>query len=285
MIDLHTHSTESDGTLTPQELMQLASDIGLSAIALTDHDTVGGLSKAKPVAESLGIELVPGIELSTDYNGTDVHMLGFYIDDTNPAFLKKLQEFIDSRNLRNEKMAFLLQKEGFSITLEDLYREYPDSVITRAHFARYLVEHGYVKDRDTVFRKYLGDNCRCYVPREKITPFEAIDLIHLGGGLAFFAHPVLCHMNHDRLRFFVRDLKEAGLTGMEAVYSMNSPGDERNMKKLAQEFDLLISGGSDFHGENKPYIHLGTGKGNLRIPDSILDAIKAEKERVSQKSL
>lgn len=285
MIDLHTHSTESDGTLTPQELMQLASDIGLSAIALTDHDTVGGLSKAKPVAESLGIELVPGIELSTDYNGTEVHMLGFYIDDTNPAFLKKLQDFIDSRNLRNEKMAFLLQKEGFSITLEDLYREYPDSVITRAHFARYLVEHGYVKDRDTVFRKYLGDNCRCYVPREKITPFEAIDLIHLGGGLAFFAHPVLCHMNHDRLRFFVRDLKEAGLTGMEAVYSMNSPGDERNMKKLAQEFDLLISGGSDFHGENKPYIHLGTGKGNLRIPDSILDAIKAEKERVSQKSL
>lgn len=285
MIDLHTHSTESDGTLTPQELMQLASDIGLSAIALTDHDTVGGLSKAKPVAESLGIELVPGIELSTDYNGTEVHMLGFYIDDTNPAFLKKLQEFIDSRNLRNEKMAFLLQKEGFSITLEDLYREYPDSVITRAHFARYLVEHGYVKDRDTIFRKYLGDNCRCYVPREKITPFEAIDLIHLGGGLAFFAHPVLCHMNHDRLRFFVRDLKEAGLTGMEAVYSMNSPGDERNMKKLAQEFDLLISGGSDFHGENKPYIHLGTGKGNLRISDSILDAIKTEKERVSQKSL
>lgn len=284
MIDLHTHSTESDGTLTPQELMQLASDSGLSAIALTDHDTVGGLSKAKPVAEKLGIELVPGIELSTDYNGTEVHMLGFYIDDTNPAFLKKLQEFIDSRNLRNEKMAFLLQKEGFSVTLEDLYQEYPDSVITRAHFARYLVEHNFVKDRDTVFRKYLGDNCRCYVPREKISPFEAIDLIHLGGGLAFFAHPVLCHMNHDRLRFFVRDLKAAGLTGMEAVYSMNSPGDERNMKKLAQEFHLLISGGSDFHGENKPYIHLGTGKGNLKIPDSILTDIKAEKARMSQKS-
>lgn len=284
MIDLHTHSTESDGTLTPQELMQLARDSGLSAIALTDHDTVGGLSKAKPVAEKLGIELVPGIELSTDYNGTEVHMLGFYIDDTNPAFLKKLQEFIDSRNLRNEKMAFLLQKEGFSVTLEDLYQEYPDSVITRAHFARYLVEHNFVKDRDTVFRKYLGDNCRCYVPREKITPFEAIDLIHLGGGLAFFAHPVLCHMNHDRLRFFVRDLKASGLTGMEAVYSMNSPGDERNMKKLAQEFHLLISGGSDFHGENKPYIHLGTGKGNLKIPDSILTDIKAEKARVSQKS-
>lgn len=274
MIDLHTHSTESDGTLSPQELMQLASDTGLSAIALTDHDTVNGLAKAKPVAEKLGIELVPGIELSTDFNGTEVHMLGFYIDDTNPAFLAKLQEFIESRDLRNEKMAFLLQKEGFDITLDKLYQEYPESVVTRAHFARYLVEHGFVKDRDTVFRKYLGDNCRCYVPREKITPFEAIDLIHLGGGLAFFAHPVLCHMNHDRLRFFIRDLKDAGLTGMEAIYSMNTPGDERNMKKLATEFDLLISGGSDFHGENKPYIHLGTGKGNLNIPNTILDNIK-----------
>lgn len=277
MIDLHTHSTESDGTLTPEELMQLAADTGLSAIALTDHDTVGGLSKAEPVARQLGIELIPGIELSTDYNGTEVHMLGFYIDNTNPAFLAKLQEFIDSRDVRNEKMAFLLQTEGFDITLEQLYQEYPESVITRAHFARYLVEHGFVKDRDTVFRKYLGDNCRCYVPREKITPFEAIDLIRLGGGLSFFAHPVLCHMNHDRLRFFVKDLKEAGLTGMEAIYSMNTPGDERNMKKLAEEFGLLISGGSDFHGENKPYIHLGTGRGNLRIPESILEEIKRKR--------
>lgn len=277
MIDLHTHSTESDGTLTPEKLMQLAADTGLSAIALTDHDTVGGLNKAEPVAKQLGIELVPGIELSTDYNGTEVHMLGFYIDNTNPAFLSKLQEFIDSRDIRNEKMAFLLQKEGFDITLEKLYQEYPESVITRAHFARYLVEHGFVKDRDTVFRKYLGDNCLCYVPREKISPFEAIDLIRLGGGLSFFAHPVLCHMNHDRLRFFVKDLKEAGLTGMEAIYSMNTPGDERNMKKLADEFGLLISGGSDFHGENKPYIHLGTGKGNLRIPESILEDIKRKR--------
>lgn len=277
MIDLHTHSTESDGTLTPEELMQLAADTGLSAIALTDHDTVGGLSKAEPVARQLGIELIPGIELSTDYNGTEVHMLGFYIDNTNPAFLAKLQEFIDSRDVRNEKMAFLLQKEGFDITLEQLYQEYPESVITRAHFARYLVEHGFVKDRDTVFRKYLGDNCRCYVPREKITPFEAIDLIRLGGGFSFFAHPLLCHMNHDRLRFFVKDLKKAGLTGMEAIYSMNTPGDERNMKKLAEEFGLLISGGSDFHGENKPYIHLGTGRGNLRIPESILEEIKRKR--------
>lgn len=273
-IDLHTHSTESDGTLTPEALMRLAKDIHLTAIALTDHDTISGIKRARPVAEALGLELVPGIELSTDYNGTEVHILGYYIDENNAVFLENLQNFIDSRDRRNEKMAVLLQQEGFDVTVEALYQNYPDSVITRAHFARYLVEHGFVKDRETAFQKYLGDNCRCYVPREKISPFEAIRLIQLGGGVAFFAHPVLCHMNHDRLRFFIRDLKAAGLTGMEAVYSMNTPGDERNMKKLADEFGLLISGGSDFHGDNKPHIQLGTGRGNLRIPYELLENIK-----------
>lgn len=275
IIDLHTHSTESDGTLTPEELMRQAKACGLSAIALTDHDTVDGIKKAAPVAEKLGLELVPGIELSTDYHGTEVHILGYYIDVTNLDFCTKLQEFLDSRHLRNQKMVLLLQQEGFDITMEALCQEYPDSVITRAHFARYLVEHGYVKDRETVFQKYLGDDCRCYVPREKITPFEAVRLIRLGGGLAFFAHPVLCHMNHDRLRFFIQALKEEGLSGLEALYSMNTPGDERNMRKFASEFDLLISGGSDFHGDNKPHIHLGTGRGNLQIPYEILAKIKS----------
>lgn len=273
-IDLHTHSTESDGTLTPQELMTHAKEAGLSAIALTDHDTIGGIAKARPVAEALGLELVPGVELSTDYEGKEVHILGYYIDEKKPEFLAQLKDFVDGRDRRNEKMTARLRQEGFDITMEGLYAEYPDSVITRAHFARYLVEHGFVKDRETVFAKYLGDNCRCYVPREKITPFEAVRLIRLGGGLAFFAHPVLCHMNHDRLRSFVKALKDAGLAGMEAVYSMNTPGDEANMKKLAHEFDLLISGGSDFHGSNKPYIHLGSGKGNLSIPYDILAQIK-----------
>lgn len=277
IIDLHTHSTESDGTLTPENLMRQAKDAGLTAIALTDHDTISGIEKAQPIANELGIELVPGIELSTDYNGKEIHILGYYINTKQPEFTKKLQEFVDCRDNRNEKMAVLLQQEGFNITMEALYRENPDSVITRAHFSRYLVEHGMVKDRETVFRKYLGDSCRCYVPREKITPFEAIRLIQTGEGLAFFAHPVLCHMNHDKLRFFLRDLKDAGLTGIEAIYSMNEPGDEKNLLKFAKEFDLLVSGGSDFHGTNKPHIHLGSGRGNLHIPYEILEKIKERK--------
>lgn len=273
-IDLHTHSTESDGTMTPQELIKHAKESGLSAIALTDHDTIRGLAKARPLADSLGLELVPGVELSTDYQGKEVHILGYYIDEENSAFLTRLNDFVDGRDRRNEKMVTRLRQEGFDITMQGLYDEYPDSVVTRAHFARYLVEHGFVKDRETVFAKYLGDGCRCYVPREKITPFEAIKLIQLGGGLAFFAHPVLCHMNYQRLRSFVGELKSAGLAGVEAVYSMNTPGDETNMRNLAHEYDLLISGGSDFHGSNKPHIRLGTGRGNLCIPYDILTKIK-----------
>lgn len=274
-IDLHTHSTESDGTLTPQELMVHAKEVGLSAIALTDHDSIGGLAKARPAADALGLELVPGVELSTDYQGKEVHILGYYIDEKDPKFLASLKEFVDGRNRRNEKMVALLQKEGFDITMEKLYAEYPDSVVTRAHFARYLVEHGFVKSREMVFARYLGDTCRCYVPREKLTPFEAVKLIKLGKGLPFFAHPVLCHMNPDRLHNFLGELKNAGLAGMEAIYSMNAPEDEANMRRLAQEFDLLVSGGSDFHGSNKPHIRLGSGTGSLNIPYEVLAQIKA----------
>lgn len=159
MIDLHVHSTESDGTDTPCELVTLAKQVGLHAFALTDHDTIGGLKYARPAAKEAGIELIPGIELSTDYEGKEVHILGYYIDENNPDFLKHLDTFVNSRDLRNEKMTVLLQKEGFAITMKDLYRENPESVITRAHFAKYLVEHGMVKDRETVFAKYLGDGC------------------------------------------------------------------------------------------------------------------------------
>lgn len=274
MIDLHVHSTASDGTNTPEELVNLAKEAGLSAFALTDHDTIDGLAAARTAAEAAGIEFVPGIELSTDYEGSEVHILGYYFDEKDPAFLKKLGEFVDSRDGRNEKMIRLLQKEGFDITMEALYAENPDSVITRAHVGRYLVDHGMVKDIPTVFEKYLGDNCRCYVPREKIDPFEAVALIKLGGGVAFFAHPVLCHMNQDRLKDFISKLKDCGLSGIEAIYSANSPGDERNLKQIAKEFDLLISGGSDYHGSNKPHLKLGVGKGSLYVPDEVLMNIK-----------
>ena len=273
-IDLHTHSTHSDGTLSPRELMGLAAKKQLLAIALTDHDTISGLSDARAAAAELSLELVPGLELSTDHQGTEIHILGYYIDDRNPTFLQKLADFRLGREDRNRKMARKLQEAGFSLSYEELTAAYPDSTITRAHFARYLTERGMVKDRETVFRKYLGNGCPCYVPREKIPPADAIKLIRESGGLAYFAHPILCRMNQDRLDSLVKALKEQGLTGLEAIYSTYYPGEERNIRRLAEKYDLLISGGSDFHGANKPHIQLGTGRGNLHVPYDCLSRMK-----------
>ena len=274
MIDLHTHSTKSDGTLEPKELVRLAKKLRLEAIALTDHDAVSGLEEAMEEGRRIGVEVVPGIELSTNHEGMEVHILGYYINRRNAEFLRKLGEFVAGRERRNLQMAELLRQEGFGVTMEDLWREYPESIITRAHFARYLVEHGFVKDRDTVFREYLGEGCRCYVPRKKITPFEAISLIRQGGGVPFFAHPVLCRMADKALDSFTKQLKEAGLAGIEAIYSMNEATDERKLCQMAEKLGLLISGGSDFHGKNKPHIQLGAGRGGLQVPYQYLEDIK-----------
>ena len=273
-IDLHVHSTCSDGTYTPAELISLASAAGLSAIALTDHDCISGIQEATKAAKHTDIEVVPGVELSCDYNGQEIHMLGLYIHPEDKVFSEKLEEFGRIRESRNKRMVELLAEEGLDITYEKLLDANPNSVITRGNIARYLVENDCVKDRSTVFSKYLGDDCCCFVPRPKISPIEAIALIHQAGGLAFLAHPLLYHMNLEALTDLLTKLKANGLDGLEAVYSTYQPGDERNMKKLAEELDLLISGGSDFHGNNKPHIRLGVGMGWLYVPHEILTRIQ-----------
>ncbi len=279
-IDLHVHSTFSDGTCSPTELVKMAETIGLSAIAVTDHDTTDGVSEARAAAAESGIEIIAGAELSCDYQGKEIHMLGFYLDPQNPVLMEHLIAFRESRNTRNEKMVQLLAAEGFDITYEKVLADNPDCVITRANVARYLVEHGCVKDMDTVFSKYLGDDCRCFVPRRKVSPADAIGLIHQAGGLAFLAHPLLYRLSTSALRGLLTELSAAGLDGLEAIYSTYQPGDERNMKLLAAEYGLLISGGSDFHGTNKPRIKLGTGMGRLYVPYEVLSAIKDARNRL-----
>lgn len=276
MIDLHVHSTCSDGTLSPTELVDYAIQKGLSAFALTDHDCVEGLDTILSYAKSLpnAPEIIPGIELSTDENGQEVHMVGLFIDHHNPEFNQYLQEFIASRTTRNKKMCLLLQEHGMNITYEELEAEFPGAVLTRAHYAKLLLKHGYVKSIKEAFERFLGDHCPCYVSREKITPVMAIDLIKKAGGLAILAHPILYHMSDARLDALVQKLKEAGLTGIEAIYSTYSPAEERQIRKLAAKYDLLLSGGSDFHGENKPGLDLGTGYGKLYVPEEVLLALK-----------
>lgn len=273
-VDLHVHSTASDGTYTPAELVQLAVSARLSAFALTDHDTIAGISEAKLAAADCGCEVISGVELSCDYNGREVHMVGLFIDETDPTLQAELASFNERRIERNKEMVRRLQAEGLAITYEGLLADNHDRVITRGNIAKYLVDHQLVRDNPTVFSRYLGDDCRCFVPREKISPGQAIRIIHAAGGLAILAHPLLYHMNLEQLRDFLALLKADGLDGMEAIYSTFQPGDERNMKRIAGELDLLISGGSDFHGSNKPHIRLGTGMGRLFVPYEVLDQLK-----------
>jgi len=288
MVDLHVHSTASDGTLTPKEVVDLAVKKGLTAFALTDHDTVAGLEEVLNYLEKLKKEhkngdleeIVPGIELSTDMDNHDCHVVGLYIDYKAPAFLEYLEEFVKSRDNRNITMCQKLTKHGVPITYEELMAAYPDSVITRAHFARYMVEKGYARNRDEVFSKYLGDHAPCYVPRGKITPAEAIELIQKAGGIPILAHPILYHLSDARLDNLVAYLKGKGLMGIEAVYSTYSPAEERQIRKLAEKYHLLLSGGSDFHGANKPNIDLGTGIKHLHVPDEFLFDIKASHTKI-----
>lgn len=298
MIDLHVHSTRSDGTFSPKELVDYAIEKKLTAFALTDHDSIAGLEEAIRYAENLRQditasvgennefsnryvpEIIPGIEFSTEYQGRDIHIVGLYIDYHNPAFAKPLQDFISSRNLRNEKMCGLLREHGIDITYERLCAEFPEAVITRAHYAKYLLEHGYVGSMNEAFDRYVGDHAPCYVPREKVTPVQAVKLILEADGVPILAHPMLYHMSDTRLETLVAELKEAGLMGIEAIYNNHTAGEERQIRRLAAKYHLLISGGSDFHGANKPKLDLGVGYGGLHVPDSVLKDINASRKNL-----
>lgn len=273
-VDLHVHSNKSDGSFTPTELVTHAIEKGLSAFALSDHDTVEGIDEAVDAAKGTGLEVIPAIEFSTEYEGKDIHILGLYIDHKGQAFQKYLQNFRDSRDLRNRKMCQKLTDYGVPVSYEALTARFPGSVLTRAHYAKFLLEEGYVKSMTEAFERYVGDHAPCFLPREKVTPAQAVKLILEAGGLPVLAHPVLYHMSDARLDKLVAELKDAGLVGIEAIYSTYNAAEERQMRRLAEKYGLLITGGSDFHGTTKPGLDLGTGYGKLYIPYDILSDIK-----------
>lgn len=295
MIDLHNHSTKSDGTFTPEQLVVHAMEKGLTAFALTDHDAVDGINPALeyaskmrnkeiPLPETASVpeggdtpvvpEVIPGIEFSTQWGGKDVHVVGLAIDHKNEAFCKKLKAFIDSRDGRNEKMAKKLASLGIGITYEGMLSMFPGCVLTRAHFARYLMEYGYVKTSKEAFERYLGPGCPGYVPREKVTPTDAVRMTLEAGGIPILAHPIIYNFEADDLEKLIGEMKEAGLIGIEALYCTHTPADERYVRELAAKYGLAVSGGSDFHGENKPGLDMGTGYGSLYIPDYVWPELK-----------
>lgn len=280
MVDLHVHSNKSDGTFTPSELVTMAIEKNLTALALTDHDTTDGLEELANAAAGKPLAVVPGIELSTEYEGKDIHIVGLFIDPTQSDFRAHLKAFVESRDDRNRKMCANLQEAGIPISYEALQEANPGSVITRAHYGTWLLEHGVVSSVADAFSKYLGDHTPYFVPREKVTPQQAVSLIQKAGGLAILAHPILYRMSSERLDILVRRLKEVGLTGIEAIYATYNSREENQIQQLASKYDLLLSGGSDFHGFAKPKLELGTGYGHLCVPDEVYFSLKKEHEKM-----
>lgn len=276
MIDLHVHSNHSDGTLSPEELVSLAVTTGVSAFALTDHDTVSGIAKTKAAASEQNrsgafVTVISGTEISAAYQKKDIHILGLFVDETNPILLAALEQAIHSRDHRNELMAERFRSLGIPLTLDELRLANPDTVITRAHFAKYLIEHHHVKTSEEAFRRYLNYDAPCFVPREYMQPERAISLILEAGGIPVLAHPLLYKLPPQELESLLKRLTDAGLKGLEVYYSSNTGFDEQICYSLANRFGLLMTGGSDFHGTNKPNLYLGTGRNhNLNIPESLL---------------
>ena len=269
LIDLHVHSNASDGTLSPTELIIHAKEKGLSAIALTDHDTVEGINEAMEAGALYQMEVIPGIELSADFPNDNLHILGYNINFKDPTFLKKLAPIQNGRNIRNEKMLQALHDLGFDISISD-----DADIVTRAHFARALYDAGHVSSLDQAFKLYLSPGKPGYVKRITPSPEECINLIHGGGGLAVLAHPTLYGLKAPEIMSLIKRLTGYGLDGIEVMHSVHSMQDEIFLRDLAKKNNLLITGGSDFHGSNKPNLEIGIGYGNLKIPYSILESLR-----------
>ncbi len=278
-IDLHVHSNYSDGTLSPTELVALAMEKKLSAFALTDHDTVDGVEEALTAARKAStsghsITVIPGAEISAAYMGQDIHILGLFLDYHNPQLKKTLQAAANERDNRNKKMCKNLQAAGIPITVEKMKEDCQDAVLTRAHFAKFMLKEGYVSSIKEAFDKYLDSSSPYYVTREYLTPETAVKLILGAGGFPVLAHPLLYKLSPTQLEALITSLKDYGLKGIEAIYSNNVNNDEAYVRSLARKYNLFITGGSDFHGSVKPDIDLGSGRGNLRIPSTLLDDMK-----------
>lgn len=278
LIDLHVHSTASDGTFSPAELVSYAIAKGLCAFALTDHDSVSGLAGATEAASDTSLEVIKGIEFSTVWQGSDVHIVGLDIHPDDPDFRSALDRFLSSRDLRNIRMMEKMQKDGIPISLDKMKERFGDTVLTRAHIARFLMEAGYVNQMSEAFDRYLSPGCPYYIEREKVTPQMAVSLIASTGGIPILAHPMLYQFSDEKLRELILSLKEYGLMGIEAIYSTYSAEEETYVKQLAEEMNLCLSGGSDFHGENKPGLDLGCGYGQLSVPYELLDKLRERRK-------
>ncbi|WP_027627402.1 PHP domain-containing protein [Ruminiclostridium cellobioparum] len=274
LIDLHTHSTASDGSMSPAEIVRLAREKGLSAIALTDHDTVDGVEEALEEGKRSGVEVIPGIEISVDFK-PEMHILGYFPDINGYTGIRQELEVVkQGREVRNKKIINRLNELGMDITLEEVKGVALGDIMGRPHIARVLVNRGFVSSIDEAFDRYLCREGLAYFKRVELKPENGINAIRNAGGLPVLAHPVFLGKSHGELDTLLAELKEFGLAGIEALYSENSKEDTGNFLRLAIKYELLVTGGSDFHGSFKPGIELGRGRGRLEVPYELLEKLR-----------
>lgn len=269
-VDLHIHTTASDGSFTPAEVVELAARAGYAAVAVTDHDNTGGLPEAAAAGARLGVEIVPGIELSTEYAGGEVHILGYFIDPEADSLSDLLETALLHREERNTRICAVLRAAGVDVTMEELRAKFPGAVLGRPHIGQVMAEKGYVTDVKQAFREYLGRGARCYVPKVNMPMQRAIDRILRAGGLPVLAHPYQYELGDAGLRTLIETAMDYGIIGLECVYSKYDAAQSAALLALAAEYALLPTGGSDFHGASKPNISIGTTK----APYVYLEALK-----------
>ncbi len=279
-IDLHTHSLKSDGAQTPIDVVRTAYAAGLSAMSLTDHDNIEGVPEAVAEGQRLGIEVIPGVELSAQ-SDTELHILGYFIDIRNKRLNDAMAYALEVRDQRQEETCRKLNEQGFQITMDELRQEaHGNPVLCRAHFAQIMVRKGYAESVQQAFSKYLSVGCYAYSNRQALTGPEAVSLIREAGGIAVAAHLHLIKMEDAPLKEYLRSLIPYGLDGLEGYYTDYTPDMERRYRAMAQELGLVISGGTDYHGANKPHISIGKGRGNLEIPYEVLDGLKQRHKEI-----
>ncbi len=273
--DLHAHTTASDGTATPEELARAARDAGMAYLAVTDHDTAKAVGGVVAEAARLGsLKIIPGVEISARGTPGSCHLLGLGVDYRNPSLNDTLADLLSARAERNRQLAERLTRLGAPITIEEVIAYAPEGAnLGRPHFALALVAKGYVSTPQEAFDRYLADGGSAFVPKDDLSPADAVALIHAVGGIAFLAHPgSLTLAGHETMDTRVRAYRDAGLDGIEAYYSRHTPAETARFLRLAQRYGLLVTGGSDFHGANRPGTHLNRvlNEGTEPLPASLL---------------
>lgn len=271
-VDLHTHSVHSDGTWTATQVVERALARGLSAIALTDHDSVDGLDEARSRAAGTGLEIIPGVELSAHDGAVEVHVLGYYVDDHDAEFRLSLQQFREQRLLRAHAILERLETLGYDVSWDDVLERARGGAIGRPHIAEAMIAAGHVHSIDEAFRKFLGTRGAAYIPRRALTPRGALELVRRAGGVAAIAHPAT--MAKDLV---VGEMAKLGLVGLEVIHPRHDAADRGRYQRLCEKYDLVATGGSDSHGERTGYSQIGDGD----VPAAAVEALRAAQARLA----